>query len=92
MKLTVVIFQTDSDRFSALGINIDQQRQIWKNTFYSRRDLISSLDRAGVVTEEEIRDLEEDWFEQGAPILQVSANREDIECVGFERALSGMPN
>jgi hypothetical protein len=84
MKMTVVLFQIDFDRFSAMALDLDHQSNIWKSTFDSRRDLVRRLDLAGLITPDEKQELrKDDWFSKGAPILRVTADREDIEEAGF---------
>ena len=85
MQVSVVLFQIDFDRFSALVVNVNQQKEIWKNTFESRHALITTLQRAKLVKEDEIQQLRKDWFSQGAPLLKVSADPTDIEAAGFTR-------
>ena len=87
MNMTVVIFQINFDSYSALAINPDDQKQIWKNRFDSFQDFVRSLGQAGVVTAKDVEEMQADsWFEKGAPILRASINREDIEEAGFGRA------
>jgi hypothetical protein len=85
MKMTVILFQTDFDRFSAMAVDLDHQGDIWQSKFDSRRDLLLRLDLAGLVTEDEKLELQEDtWFSKGPPVLRVTVDREDIEEAGFE--------
>jgi hypothetical protein len=89
MNMTVVLFQIGFDRFSALAINLNDQKQIWKKRFDSFQELIRSLRQAGAVTAADAEAMqEESWFDEGAPILRVSMDREHIESAGFERVLS----
>jgi hypothetical protein len=93
MNMTVILFQIDFDRFSALAIDLDRPKRIWKVTYESLQDLIRSLERAGAVTTEEIKKLwDETCFSTGGPILRVAVNQEDIESAGFVRVLPVRPN
>jgi hypothetical protein len=85
MQVSVVLFQIDFDRFSALVVNVNQQNEIWKNTFESRHALITTLQRAKLVNEKETRQLRKDWFSRGGPLLKVSTDHADIEAAGFTR-------
>jgi hypothetical protein len=93
MKMTVILFQTDFDRFSAMAVDLDHQSNIWQSKFASRRDLLWRLDLARLVTADEKQKLQEgDWFRRGAPILRVTIDREDIEEAGFECVQPSIPN
>jgi hypothetical protein len=86
MNMTVVLFQIDFDRFSAVAVDLDHQSDVWESKFASRRELLRRLDLAGLVTAQEKVKLQEGkWFEGGAPILKVTVDREAIEDAGFER-------
>ena len=85
MNMTVVLFQTDFDRFSAMAVDLDHQSNIWKSTFDSRRDLVRRLNLAGLLTAEEQQKLwKDDWFLKGSPIFRVTVDRGSIENAGFE--------
>jgi hypothetical protein len=93
MKMTVILFQTDFDRFSAMAVDLDHQSNTWHTKFASHRDLLRRLDLAGLVTADEKQKLQEgDWFRRGAPILRVTIDREDIEEAGFECVQPSIPN
>lgn len=93
MNMTVVLFQIDFDRFSAMALDLDHQSNIWKSTFDSRRDLLRRLDQAGVVTAEDKKELQADTWPLGtAPIFRVTVDREAIEDAGFEPAKRSKPN
>lgn len=93
MNMSVVLFQVDDDKFSALAVDVDRQENIWRNRYNSRGDLIRSLEEAGVVTAEEAEYLEDGaCFAKGSPVLRVSVDRGAIEEAGFKRALPEMRN
>jgi hypothetical protein len=93
MNMTVVLFQIDFDRFSAMALDLDHQSNIWKSTFDSRRDLLRRLDQAGVVTAEDKKELQADTWPLGtAPIFRVTVDREAIEDAGFEPVKHSKPN
>jgi hypothetical protein len=93
MKMTVVLFQIDFDRFSAMAVDLDHRSNVWRTTFDSRRDLLRRLDLAGVVTANDKRELEADTWPLGtAPILRVTVDREAIEDAGFEPVKRSKPN
>jgi hypothetical protein len=93
MKMTVILFQIDFDRFSAMAVDLDHQSDVWQSKFDSRRDLLRRLDLAGLVTEQEKQELREGkGFERGAPILRVTVDREAIEDAGFELTRPAKPN
>jgi hypothetical protein len=93
MKMTVVLFQIDFDRFSAMAVDLDHRSNVWRTTFDSSRDLLRRLDLAGVVTATDKRELEADTWPLGtAPILRVTVHREAIEDAGFEPVKRSKPN
>lgn len=93
MNMSVVLFQIDFDRFSALAFDLDHRSQIWRTTFDSRGDLLRRLDLAGVVTEDDKRELQADtWALGSAPILRVTVDRKAIEDAGFEPVNHPKPN
>jgi hypothetical protein len=84
MTMTVVLFQIDFDRFSAIAVDLDHQSHVWKSRFDSRRELLRRLDYAGLVTEQDKQELQDGtWFERGAPILRVTVDSKAIEDAGF---------
>jgi hypothetical protein len=93
MTMTVVLFQIDFDRFSAIAVDLDHQSYVWESKFESRRELLRRLDLAGLVTHQEKLELQEGkWFQGGAPILKVTVDREAIEDAGFKLTKSAKPN
>lgn len=87
MNMTVVLFQIDFDRFSAIAVDLDHKSNVWRTTFDSRGDLLRRLDLAGVVTANDKRELQADTWPVGtAPVLRVTVDREAIEDAGFEPA------
>jgi len=46
MKMTVVLFQIDFDRFSAMAVDLDHQGNVWRTTFDSRRDLLRTTNKS----------------------------------------------
>ena len=89
MKLSVVLFQTDFDRFSALAFETGgRDKRTWINRYDSFKSLAASLRTGRIATPEEIEELgQKRWFEIGSPILKVRADLEDLEAAGFERAV-----
>jgi hypothetical protein len=88
MKMTVILFQIDYDQFSALAIDLDRPKHIWKARYESLGDLIGNLERAGAITAKEMKKLwDKSWFRKGAPILRPVLNREAIESAGFVQVL-----
>jgi hypothetical protein len=86
MNMTVILFQIDFDRFSAMAVDLDQPKNIWKVRYDSLKDLIGNLDLAGVATANEVEKLwDGTWFGKGAPILRATVDREAIESAGFVR-------
>ena len=84
MNLTVTLFQIDFDRFSAVAVDVDLQGSVWTAKYESRADLLRSLDRIGVVTPAELKELQQpSSFAHGAQLFHASLSRDDIEKAGF---------
>jgi hypothetical protein len=93
MNMSVVLFQVDDDRFSALAFDIGHQGNIWKNRYNSRGELVHSLKKAGLVTADEVEYLQDGaCFAKGSPVLRASIDREAIEGAGFKRVVSERSN
>jgi hypothetical protein len=93
MNMSVILFQVDDDRFSALAFDIGHQGNVWRNSYGSRKELIRSLEMVGVVTAEEVDELHDGaCFAKGSPVFRVSIDRETIEGAGFKRVVSEKPN
>jgi hypothetical protein len=93
MTMTVVLFQIDFDRFSAIAVDLAHQNHVWESRFDSRRELLRRLDHAGLVTEQDKQELQDGtWFERGAPILRVTVDSKAIEDAGFALTKPAKPN
>lgn len=68
---------------AGLVLSVDQQVEIWKDTFASRHALLSLLHRARLINDAEILELRGKGIEYGAPVSKLSADHYDIEVAGF---------
>jgi hypothetical protein len=93
MKMTLMLFQVDFDRFSVLAFDQHKEGNIWKVTFESRQDLIGGLESADVVTADDVQEIEEgSCFANGAPIIYASVDQSDLERAGFRPTEPFRPN
>jgi hypothetical protein len=93
MKMTLILFQIDFDRFSVLALDQQKQDNIWKAIYESREDLISGLEAADVVSVEDVSQIQEgSCFQNGAPILYATVEQSDLERASFQPAEPFRPN
>jgi hypothetical protein len=94
MQVSIVLFQTDYDRFSALAVDIGTQVPYTK-VFRSLDEAIEGLLLVGVVTEREAAELApklERSFQRGAPVFKETVDDDALEEAGFVPATSPKPN
>ena len=87
MNITVTLFQIDFDRFSAVAVDVDHQESVWTAKYESRADLLHSLDRIGVVSPAELKELRQpSAFAHGAQLFHAYLSYDDIDKAGFRPA------
>jgi hypothetical protein len=94
MQVSIILFQTDYDRFSALAVDIATQVPYTK-VYRSMHEAIEGLLLVGVVTEREAAGLApklEVSFQKGAPVFKETVDDDALEEAGFVRAIFPKPN
>jgi hypothetical protein len=93
MQVSIVLFQTDYDRFSALAVDIETQVP-YRKVYHSLDEAIEGL-LVGVVTEREAAGLApklESSFQKGAPVFKEFVDDDALEEAGFVLATTPRPN
>jgi len=94
MQVSIVLFQTDYDRFSALAVDVETQVP-YKKVYHSLDEAIEGLLLVGVVTEREAAGLApklESSSQKGAPVFKEFVDDDALEEAGFVLATTPRPN
>ncbi len=89
METTIALFKIGPDCYTALAVNVNDQKELWRRTYESLDEMVMSLAELGAISAADIKNFKSaSWFQDGLPILRLSLARDLLETAGFASVAS----